>query len=145
MSTRVALGDGEAAPKPEHLLLALDEDRLGAERARRLVAWDDAADRRRDHEIDLAEARLGLRRERPAKTLGALRVAEDEVLLQIERRAKAGGQNEMAFEQGPRGAKFVQHLIRRHLSASLVGTRSSARNCRFVPAFAHRFGMSPFT
>ena len=48
-------GDLEAAPEPEDAVLALDEDRLGAEPARRLVAGHDAADRGRGDDVDRPE------------------------------------------------------------------------------------------
>ena len=49
--------DREAAPQLEDAVLALDEDRLGAEPARGLVARHDAAERGRGDDVDLAERR----------------------------------------------------------------------------------------
>ena len=58
--------DLEAAPQLELAVLALDEDRLGAEMPGGLVAGHDAADGGRDDDIDLAEGRLDLLGQRAA-------------------------------------------------------------------------------
>ena len=55
ISTRAPGAIVEAAPQLEHAVLALDEDRLGAEPARRLVARHDAAERRRGDDVDRPE------------------------------------------------------------------------------------------
>ena len=60
--------DGEAAPQREDAVLALDENRLGPEPARRLVAGHDAAERRRNDDVDFAKGGLGLAR--PARGTG---------------------------------------------------------------------------
>ena len=101
----------EAAPEPEDAVLALDEDRLGAEPARRLVARHDAADRGRSDDVDRAERRARLLGQRPAQPLGARRILEDEHLLQEDRRMQAGRQDEMAFEQRAGGAELVKRLV----------------------------------
>src|SRR3546814_3862634 len=61
-------GNLEAAAQAELPLLAFDEHRVAAERPRGLIAGNDAADRRRDDEIDLPERladRLGQRAAQP--------------------------------------------------------------------------------
>ena len=59
----------------------------------------------------VAEALADLLGQRPAQALGARRILEHEHLLQEDRRVQARGQDEMAFEQGARGAKFVKHVV----------------------------------
>ncbi len=104
--------NGEAAAQLEDAALPLDEDRLGAEPARGLVAGDDAAERGRGDDVDRAEGFAGLLRQRPAKALGARRILEHEHLLQKHRRMQPRRQDEMAGEQGAGGAKLVKRLIR---------------------------------
>ena len=111
ISTRAPRRDREAAPQLERAVLALDEDRLGAEPARRLVARHDAADRRRSDDVDRAERRARLLRQRAAQPLGARRILEDEHLLQKHRRVQAGGKDEMPLEQRAGGAEFVERLV----------------------------------
>jgi hypothetical protein len=74
----------------EHSVDALDENRLGAQPARRLIAGHDAAQSRRDDDVDLAESGLRLLRQGPAQALGARRILKDEHLLQENRRSEAG-------------------------------------------------------
>ena len=100
--------DRKAAPQLEFAGLALDEYRLGAEPARRLVAGHDAAERRRDHDVDVAERRSRLRGQRAAQPRGARRILEHHHLLQKHRRMQPGGQDEMALQQGAGGAEFVE-------------------------------------
>ena len=61
----------------------------------------------------LPNAAFALQRQRPAQLLGALRVLEDEHLLQEDRRAQAGGQDEMPLEQRAGGAEFGEGLFGR--------------------------------
>ena len=56
-------------------------------------------------------AALRLERERAAQPLGARRVLEDEHLLQEDRRAQAGAEDEMPFEQRAGGAEFGEGLF----------------------------------
>ena len=108
ISTRAPGANVEAAPQLEHAVLALDENRLRAEPARRLVARHDAAERRRGDDVDLAECLARHRGQRPAELFRARRVLEDEHLLQEHRRAQARGQNEMALEQRAGGAELFE-------------------------------------
>jgi hypothetical protein len=103
--------DREAAPQLEHAVLALDEDRLGAEPARGLVARNDAADRRRGDDVDRPEGGARLPRQRAAQALGARRILKNRHLLQEERRAQSRREDEMPIEQRAGGAKFLQRLF----------------------------------
>src|SRR3546814_14091159 len=71
-------GNLEAAAQAELPLLAFDEHRVTAGRPRGLIAGNDAADRRRDDEIDLPERladRLGQRAAQPFGARGILKHA----------------------------------------------------------------------
>src|SRR6185295_17879323 len=79
----IGLADDEPAPQRERAVLALDEDRADAERARDLVADDDAAERRReDHRRPQITGAL---RDRAAQRLGMLRMLQHQRALQIAR------------------------------------------------------------
>ena len=112
ISTRAPGSNREPAAQLEDAALALDEDRLGAEPARGLVARNDAAERGRSDDVDRPERFAGLLRQRPAEALGARRILEHEHLLQKHRRVQPRRQDEMAGEQGAGGAKLVKRLIR---------------------------------
>ena len=87
-----------------------------------LVAGDDAADGRRDDEVDPPEAGLAhLVGERPAELLGPVGIHEDPRLLDEDRAAQAGAQDEMALEDGAR-ARGTTSIT----SASLMAHRPSA-------------------
>jgi hypothetical protein len=96
----------------EHAVFPLDEDRLGAEPARGLVAGNDAAERGRGDDVDRAKRFASFLSQRPAKALGASRILENEHLLQKHWRVQPRRQDEMAGEQGASGAKLVKRLIR---------------------------------
>ena len=123
--------DGEAAPELEDAVLALDEDRLGAEPARGLVARNDAADRRRGDDVDRPEGGARLARQRAAQALGARRVLKDEHLLQEDRRAQSRGQDEMPLEKRAGGAEFVERLfggeVERSVHRAFIAGRAAAR------------------
>ena len=91
--------------------LALDEDRLGAEPARGLIARNNAPERGGSDNIDRSERLARLLSQRPAKTLGASRILEYEHLLQKHPRVQSRRQDEMAGEQGAGGPKLVKRLI----------------------------------
>ena len=58
----------------------------------------------------VAERRARLQRQRPAQPLRALGVLEDEHLLQEDRRAQAGAEDEMPLQQRAGGAKLLERL-----------------------------------
>src|SRR5208337_1686642 len=99
------------APQLEDAVLPLDEDRPGAEPARRLVARHDAADRGRSYDVDRSERLQRLLGERPAEPLGSGRILEHEHLLQEDRRMQAGRQDEVTLQQRAGGAELVKRLI----------------------------------
>ena len=86
-----------------------------------LIAGNDAADRRRYDEIDGAEpGLLDLGGERPAEPLRAVGIHEDPRLLDEDRAAQTGRQDEMAFEDGPGALKMSM------TSASVMALMRSA-------------------
>src|SRR6185295_4508187 len=98
-----------------------DEDRADAERARDLVADDDAAERRReDHRRPQITGAL---RDRAAQRLGMLRMLQHQRALQIARAVQARGQPEVSVEQRARAAIEIEEIVARHaaLTTESVG------------------------
>ena len=113
--TRAPSGMAKPRRSCERAVLALDEDRLGAELARRLVARHDAADRRRDDDSRSApKAARDLLGQRPAQPLGAHRVLKTNIFCRKIGAAQARRQDEMALEQRAGGAEFGEDLVGRH-------------------------------
>ena len=102
----------ESPAQLEDAVLALDEDRFGAEPARGLVAGNDAAERGRCDDVNRSKRLAGFLGQRAAQASCASRILEHEHLLQKHRRVQPRRQDEMAGEQGAGGAKLVKRLIR---------------------------------
>ena len=81
----------EGAAEREDPALALDVERRDAQVARGLIAGDDAADRRRDANVHLADLGADLRGQGAAQALAPVGVHEHQVLLQEDGAVQAGG------------------------------------------------------
>ena len=112
--TARALGDLEAAAQLELALLTFDEHRLAAERPCSLISRDDAADCRRHDQVHLPERAADLVGQRAANALASHRILEDAHLLQEDRRAQAGGKDEVPLQEGAGGAEFGEDFVVGH-------------------------------
>jgi hypothetical protein len=114
MTTRAPAGISKPRRSWKTPFSPLDEDRLGVQVPRRLVARHDAAHRRRDHDVHLPEPRLDLRGQGLAQALRARRILEDEHLLQEDGGVQARREDEMPFQQGAGGAELVEDVVLGH-------------------------------
>src|SRR5215218_8311505 len=114
--------EAKATAKLEPSLRPFDEDRRFAQRTAYFMADDHTAHRRRDDDVDLA-ARFFREpaRERAGDPLGPGRVHEQARALQVAWAAETRREDEMAFEQRVRGAKFPQHFLFGHGSGNRRG------------------------
>ena len=88
---------------------------------RGLVGRDQAADRRTDHIVDRpGDLGADLLGQRPAQRLGLVGMHEDARLLQEDRAAQPGRQDEMPFQHRARVAEDVEHFVRLHASLPVV-------------------------
>ena len=114
-STTSTLSSGlkrEATPQRQPAVLPLGEDRAHAERARHLVADDDAAERRREHDRRAVALERGA--ERFTERRRVARVLEHERALQVPGAVQTRRQTEVAFEQGAGLAEQMQELVVGH-------------------------------
>ncbi len=93
-------------------LLTLREDRADAERPPHLLADDDAAERRRQHDRRLHVP--GPLRQRGAQRIGKLRVLQDERALQIALAVQPGREPEMPFEERTRLPEKIENGLLIH-------------------------------
>mgnify|MGYP000976197690 CR=1 FL=1 len=120
----------EAATQRELAVLALDEDRLGAQLPCGLVTGNDAANRRRDDDVDLAERRFRLLGQGATELFRPFRILEDEHLLEEDGAAQPRRQNEMTFQKRACVAKFSEHFVLGHCAASWFGRQRLCHRSR---------------
>src|SRR5215207_2248504 len=114
--------EAKATAKLEPSLRPFDEDRRLAERTAHFMADDHAAHGRRDDDVDLTTCFFrDASCERAGDPLGPGRVHEQARALQVAWAAETRREDEMAFEQRVRGAKFPQHFLFRHGSGNRRG------------------------
>ena len=132
ISTSRAWIEMEAAAKLERAFGPLEEHRRLAQGAAHFVADDHAAHRRRDDGVDPVTHLGGqLGGERLRQPLGPLRVHQHPRALQILGAAKAGREDEMAFEQRVGGAEFRENfIVGHHVWMRPLGCRTAAFNTR---------------
>jgi len=113
MATRRRL-DREGPAQFELAPFPLDIEGGNPQVTRRLIAGNDAANRRRDADIHLAD-RLGDQgRQGLAQTFGPVGILEDQVLLQEGAGVQPAGQDEVTLTQGACAAEFVEDLFGVH-------------------------------
>jgi hypothetical protein len=88
--------------------------------ARGLIARQDAAHGRRDHQVDLGRRRPDLLRQGLAQPLAAVGLGEHQVLLQEHRAVQPRRKHEMPLAQRPGGTEFVKDVVGGHQSIPLA-------------------------
>jgi hypothetical protein len=112
---------------------ALDVQRRHLQVPRGLIAGDDAADGRRDGDVDRADGGDDLLRQGLAQPLAAVGVHEDQVLLQEDRAVQAGGQHEMAFAQGAGGSELVEDVSKASLRSRKLMRSTNGAGSPWTP------------
>ena len=95
----------------EHAVLPLGEDRAHAERAADLLADDDAAERRRQHDGRPQAARRDRAMARPSAS-ACCGMLQHERALQVAGAVQPGGQAEVALEQRAGPAEQIEKFDR---------------------------------
>ena len=99
----------ETAPQHQLAVLSFGEDGADAERPPDFLPDDDAAERRREHDLR-TEATHAVGNFRSAG-LGFGRVLQDQGALQIPGTVQSGGQPKVSFQQRTGLAKAIEHGI----------------------------------
>src|SRR3546814_17702393 len=91
---------------------------------RGLIAGNDAADRRRDDEIDLPERLADRLGQRAAQPFGARGILKHAHLLEENGRVQPRRQDEMPLEQRIRATELVEHFVWGHRRTSSLHSAS---------------------
>src|SRR3546814_5035370 len=91
---------------------------------RGLIAGNDAADRRRDDEIDLPERLADRLGQRAAQPFGARGILKHAHLLEENGRVQPRRQDEMPLEQRIRATELVEHFVWGHRRTSSLQSAS---------------------